>query len=286
MSDVQADQQLLDNLFSSGRDRGAAPADPDPVQSEVKPAEPVKPDAAPVAKTTEEPKEQPPSRQKRTILDDLKDEREQRKAAKAEAEAYKAKLAELDKWREEAEARWKTTEATFTQRLASLQAPPPQVQPAPKSEPVPDPLLDPEGAMRHLEQRFEQRVLADRVNTSEMIARQQYGDAVVEAAYAAAPQNIKAEALRHHHAFGYLIEWHKRETAAKEIGGDVNAYRERIRKEEREKVLAELKSGGTQPAPKFPGTLSSATASGDSEAAPVSDQTLLNTLFASDRKRR
>ena len=82
----------------------------------------------------------------------------------------------------------------------------------------------------------------------------------------------------------YAYETGKRMMALQKIGTDPNAYEQRIREEERQKVLAELKAGGAggvggQPKPVFPGSLATATHTGR-QGAHLDPQAAADSVFA------
>jgi len=95
------------------------------------------------------------------------------------------------------------------------------------------------------------------------------------------------------------MTWHRRTKAIEEFGDDPKAYRERMEKEIRETVLAELKAGGqviehqpngngqpVQPAQpqRLPGSLVDAPAQGV-QGRQMSQQGLADQLFDSERDR-
>lgn len=110
-------------------------------------------------------------------------------------------------------------------------------RPAPEPQKKPD-FIDPEGA-----DYFQQQIQVMQANMaaelSEAKARARYGDADVDAAFAAAEKAGEIENfVGKPDAWGQLVKWHKRETVLSEVGDDPDAYRQRIRAE----VEAELKA--------------------------------------------
>lgn len=101
----------------------------------------------------------------------------------------------------------------------------------------------------------EQQRLAfdERLNVSEMLARQTFGDDIVTAAqqaYRVAKQANPAlhQALQEQlHPYKYVVEWHKQQKLLSEIGTDPEAWRKAETEKIRAAVLAELQGGGVQP---------------------------------------
>jgi len=129
----------------------------------------------------------------------------------------------------------------LAERVAALEAERQnwQRQPPKPTEPVkeaakPDPLLDPEGYEKYLETKFEERLLNDRREASLANAHKIY-KTEFEEAYAAAQKAVdpalKARMQQSRDPGETLIEWHRERKTQAEIGGDLNAYKERLRQE-------------------------------------------------------
>lgn len=125
------------------------------------------------------------------------------------------------------------------QRLRELE----QAEKGQKSEgEAPDPLEDPKGWEKKQQERLEQQILNERFNTSEMFARQQYGEREIDEAVeafkelAAKDATLAAKMRANPHPYGFVMETVKKERMLSEIGSDPVAYREKLKAE----ILAEL----------------------------------------------
>jgi hypothetical protein len=110
-----------------------------------------------------------------------------------------------------------------------------QEKPAPKVEVAkPDPLLDPEGYEKYLETKFEERLLNNQREASLATAHRVYKQEFEEA-YAAAQKAIdpalKARMQQSRDPGETLIEWHREQKTRAEVGSDLKAYKEKLRKE-------------------------------------------------------
>ena len=98
----------------------------------------------------------------------------------------------------------------------------------------PDPLLDPEGYEKYLETKFEEKLLNDRREFSLANAHKTYGKEFEEA-YGAAQKQIdpalKASMQESRDPGETLIKWHREQKTKAEIGGDLIAYKQRLRDE-------------------------------------------------------
>lgn len=195
-----------------------------------------------------------------------------RSEADARAQKYEQEIAEIKRWREDIE-----------RRARAERSPPP---------PMPDPLADPEAFGQYTVSQAQQISINATLNMSEMLARDKFGDQVVDQAVEAAMRaNVAQQFLKTRHPYAEIVNWHKREQALAKIGPDPDAYEKMLEDRIRGKVLEELKAGqmaqgGAAPAPqKFPGTLADATQSG-APGAHLSDEAMMGGLFAHGRKRR
>lgn len=279
-TDVSADAELLKDVFSSSRDRGADSAAPksEPVEAEAKEVEPEK---APETEAEAPPAEDKPKGYRDPAsgrfvpLTELQSEREKRQ------EAQKAREEEA-RLRAQAEAnlqRYQQQLQDMERRIAAAQNPPP---------PPPDIFEDPNAWQQNIQAQFQQALINERANMSELRARDKFGDeAVDKAIQAATSQGLGPQFMQARDPYGALMTWHKRATVVQEIGPDPDAYRARVREEERLKVLEELKApASAKPQQRFPGSLVDATASGPQGALPVSEHAMAATLFSTERKRR
>lgn len=203
-----------------------------------------------------------------------------------ERERYKSEAT----LRAEAEKRASDMQAQFEALQRQVQA---MQQPRPEPEPEPDPYADPAGYARYQAAVFQQQLANERANMSEMLARQKYGDAAVQAAQQAA---IAAGAgqhfMRQRDPYGALMQWHRQQSFLQKVGNDPDAYEKSIEQRAYEKALADLKAGKVTPpgspqavAPtqqRFPGSLAAATATGNG-AAHLSDEAAFSDVFSNRR---
>lgn len=135
-----------------------------------------------------------------------------------------------------------------------------QQKPLPEPEKVtkPDPLLDPEGYEKYLENLFEERLLNDRRENSLANAHKTYKGEFDEA-YAAAQKQIdpalKARMQQSRDPGETLMEWHREQKTRAEVGNDPNAYFDKrfeaylADPANQAKVLERIR-GGVQPQPR------------------------------------
>lgn len=97
----------------------------------------------------------------------------------------------------------------------------------------PDPLLDPEGYEKYIEQRLEDRFLSERRETSLRLAHRTYKDEFTEA-YSAAQQSmakgdvaLSARMQKSGDPGETLIQWHREQKTMREVGNDPNAFFEK-----------------------------------------------------------
>lgn len=166
--------------------------------------------------------------------------------AKPEAEAPTTEQVEqqdhgnIPSWRlrEETEARRLATQERDNERAAraqlerELQTLRKPAQPEKAAE-RPDPLLDPEGYERHLETKFEQRLINERRESSLELARRTH-KADFDEAYKSAQQTIasgdRTLMVRMNQSRDpgeTLMEWHKEQKVRQEVGSDPNAWLEK-----------------------------------------------------------
>ncbi len=272
---MQSDKDAADLVFAredvtDSRDSGADLAAPEtPGQprddqgrfapkSEPAPATPPV-EAAPQAEVL--PPEPTPEPARMVPLPELMGERTKRQEAERRAAEYAAKVEAYER------------SLQYTQPRPQAQ---PQHQPMPQ---MPDMFADPEGCAAYQSEQQHFRVRNQIADMSEAIARRLEGDEIVDKATKWAIEAGIGQhfLMRARDPYGELISAYKRQEAMSRIGPDPNAYEERIRKEEREKVLAELKAG--QPKPTFPGSLANATPTGN-QGAHISPQAAADSVFA------
>jgi hypothetical protein len=110
-----------------------------------------------------------------------------------------------------------------------------QEQPKPAEKPTkPDPLIDPEGYEAYLEAKVEEKLLNNQRESSLLAAHGKYKNEFEEA-YAAAQKAVdpalKARMQISRDPGETLIQWHREQKTRQEIGGDLNAYKQRLRDE-------------------------------------------------------
>lgn len=279
-TDVSADAELLKDVFSSSRDRGAdsAASKSEPVEVEAKESEPVtapEPDAEPTQAEDKPKGYRDPSSGRFVPLTELQSEREKRQ----EAQKAREEEARLRTLAEENLRRYQQQLQEMERRIAAAQNPPP---------PPPDLFEDPNAWQQNVRSEMEQRLANERANMSELLARNKYGDEAVEKAQqAAVAQNLGPQFMRMRDPYGALLEWHRRASFVQEIGPDPEAYKTKLRETIRNEVLEELKApAAAKPQQHFPGSLIDATASGPQGAQPVSESAMAARLFSTERKRR
>lgn len=265
---------VLDEMFASDRDR----SDNDASLGEDKPRDefgrfapkeegeepaPEKELAAePEAESPPEENNQEPDR--RVPLSELQKERQKR-------QEYEHQLQQLSAERAQYQA--------YLQQLQQQQQP----------QENPDIFDDPDRFVEQKLSPIEQKMENARLDMSEDRARERFGDDTVnEAMQAAQRMGVLNSFVQSRHPYGELVQWFQRENTLKEVGTDPKAYREKLAKEIREEVLAELKSGNSpgQSSQRFPTSLADQTSAGGNTRAVLTDQALMDGLFDSGRDRR
>lgn len=272
------DAAVMDGVFSSDRDRGADFAAPEP---ETKAEAPPPPEAPPEpkAEAEDEAKRSDPFTKYRDSetgrlvpLNELKSEREKRQ----EAQRMRDEAArEAAYWRGQAEA------------VQRAQQQPRQEQPQQRA---PDPFTEPEAYQEYVVQQAQLIAQSERLNTSQMLAEEKYGEQKVadasELARRAGLFGPNSPFLKQRNPYGALMQWFDRQVALQEIGNP-SEYKEKLKASMREEILAELK--GTKPAApaaqqRFPGTLADATGSGPPGPMAQSDESMMGEIFGTSRR--
>lgn len=272
------DSDLLSEAFDrdsrdSGADTAAPEAQPRAPDGTFAPKDAAAPPEPPAQQQAQPEAQAPPpqptdKRSHRVPLHELEAEREKRKAIEA------AKT--------EAEARAQVYEREL-QQLRAQQAQ--QRQPQRQQVPPPDPMTEPAEFAQYQQAMFNQQIMNERANFSEMRARDKFGDQAVEAALQAAPESIRQAVLQRPDPYGELIKWHKQASFITKVGPDPEAYEKSIEQRVRESVLAELKAGKLQlngqapPQQRFPGTLADNPATG-AQTAHLSDEAMMAGVYA------
>ncbi|WP_124485574.1 MULTISPECIES: hypothetical protein [unclassified Burkholderia] len=160
---------------------------------------------------------------------------------------------------------WKEKAIRFEEELKHLRA---QGQQPPQQQQQPVSLT------------YEQGLLNERMNMSEMMVRQQHGDSDVDSALEifqkAVQENpaLGAQLAQQRHPWQFMFDQAKRIQAMQEIGSDPAAYRQKLRDE----ILAELQQQGA--APSAPASAAPAPAA---PAAPVIPRSLATARSSAPR---
>lgn len=123
-----------------------------------------------------------------------------------------------------------------------------------RNAPKPDFYDDPQAALMHQQQHFQQLLAADRVQRSHFMAVQEHGPEFVQEVidFFNDPKHMPKshEFLGHPFPMQEAIRYYRQQRAVAEIGEDPAAYRERIRQE----LLAEMQQAPAGIAPTKPQT--------------------------------
>lgn len=188
----------------------------------------------------------------------IMDEREKRQQAQREADEAKRQIEALRK------------------QMADYEA-------EKRRQPPPDVFTDTEGRFAYEQQVFNQRLLDERLNISEMLMREKVGNEVVDAATAAfkeeATRNpaLGLELARQTNPYGYVVNWHKRHKLLSDIGEDPEAYKARIIAEYIAQQQQAPQEAPASTRPRLPGSLATAPSAG--RDSPVEDGPILKRLF-------
>lgn len=271
---IVSDDAIVDDVFASDRDRGADSAAPEPQAKEpVEPSLEAKGDEPKVEGEEGSSKQyRDPDNGRFVPLTELKTEREKRQGLEAQLKAESDSRAQIE--RELTEAR-RYAEQFQRQQQQHQQPPPPPI----------DPWTDPDGYQQAVAQQAHTVALNERLNISQMMAEEKHGAETVTKAFELASQaGVMRNFLAARNPYAELVTWYQRAEAMQKIG-DPSSFEQRIREEERQKVIAELNKGGSAPQQRFPGTLSDASASG-AQGRMLTDEAIVDDIFSSDRRRR
>lgn len=269
------DATTMDQIFSSDRQRDAEQPEADADHAPEQEALPPEPDDD--QSLSEDAPRDPETGRFLPIAEHIK-----------ERKKWQSKNDDLIRAREQAEERARHYETLVAQYQQPARQP--QAQSVPEE---PDWWTDPESASANMQRTLETQIQAQIYQTrvalgQEMLrARHNDYDEAESAFVAAADANpaLQQAVLRHPNPAGYAYEVGKQMLAMSKIGPDISAYEERVRKEERERVLAELKGGSVASKQKFPGTLADASAAG-SQGAHLSEEAAMQSVFGSERQNR
>lgn len=113
---------------------------------------------------------------------------------------------------------------------------------------------DPSGIIQYALAEQQRIAFNERLNTSELMARQAHGEDIVseaqQAFLAAVGQNpmLQQQLQGQIHPYDFVVKWHKQHKLMSEIGQDPEAWRKSEAEKIRQQVLAELQGQGVQPA--------------------------------------
>jgi hypothetical protein len=145
------------------------------------------------------------------------------------------RVREINEEKRQMAAELEALRAERAQWQARQQQQPPQAQqPQPEKAAKPDPLLDPEGYANAVRDEIREEIIAERRESSLHAAHAKY-TIEFEEAYAAAQKAVdpalKARMQASRDPGETLIQWHREQKTRQEIGGDLTAYKQRLREE-------------------------------------------------------
>jgi hypothetical protein len=114
---------------------------------------------------------------------------------------------------------------------------------------------DPSGIIQYALAEQQRIAFNERLNTSELMARQSHGEETVseaqQAFLAAVGQNpmLQQQLQGQIHPYDFVVKWYRQHKLMSEIGQDPEAWRKSEAEKIRAQVLAELQGQGVQPAP-------------------------------------
>ena len=113
---------------------------------------------------------------------------------------------------------------------------------------------DPSGIIQYALAEQQRVAFNERLNTSELMARQAHGEDIVseaqQAFLSAVGQNpmLQQQLQGQIHPYDFVVRWHRQHKLMSEIGQDPEAWRKSEAEKIRQQVLAELQGQGVQPA--------------------------------------
>ena len=162
-------------------------------------------------------------------------------AEKQKVKRYTEQVADFERKLTEQNAAW---ERRFNQLIGSIQQP---QQQQPEAQEVPEIWDDPTRFVGAQIEPLKQQMQQQRLEMSKIWAVEKYGADLINEADAALSKLVESDPrgiqLRDQiasssHPYGALVDWHKRQKAAAEIGDDPAAYREKLKAE----ILAEMEA--------------------------------------------
>lgn len=144
--------------------------------------------------------------------------------------------------RQLAERRAEETARQLQQLQAQLQQ---------RAEPAPDWLEDPQAAAQYQAQTIEQRMQAQTLAQSRFFAEREFGKELVDEAYAYFDQNphLSHQLLQSPSPFHAAVETYKRQKFLSEVGENPDAYRESLKEQLRQEIMAEAAQPSKPKAP-------------------------------------
>jgi hypothetical protein len=203
-----------DSLFDSAiEDVTPAPAEPKPAPAPAERPAPERTEAAPAGEG-----DKPAPEDDGPLVPSwrLKEITEERRVAQAERDQLRQERDHLARQQED-----------FQRRLAAMEKPA-------QAPDEPDPLLDPKGYREFMERRFEERLTAERRESSLQRARWNYKeefDQAYEAAQKYVDPGLRARMQQSSDPGETLMGWFRELRIRAEVGNDPAAYRKKLRDE-------------------------------------------------------
>lgn len=183
---------------------------------------------------------------------------------------------EAEEPEKEPEPQQSEAEKGLLAELSRLRAEMREMKAQPQEEkPLPDVFEDPNGYSQAISSQVQKMVQNERLNMSEAIAREKFGDEKVDAARQALmdarDQAAYAQIMQSPMPYAALVKWHEQQTFFKQVGSDPQAFMARERDRIKAEVMAEIEAQTTAKAVKSAPSLASQTSIGGrtSSAAPT-----------------
>ena len=147
---------------------------------------------------------------------------------------------------------------------------------------------DPSGIIQYALAEQQRIAFNERLNTSELMARQAHGEEIVseaqQAFLSAVGQNpmLQQQLQGQIHPYDFVVKWFRQHKLMSEIGQDPEAWRKSEAEKIRQQVLAELQGQGVQPAQSSqqpPPSVVGRPAAARAGAVPVGPGTAFDNLF-------
>lgn len=214
-----SDQELFKDA------RGEAPAEPQ-VQEQIKDTQPRDP-LGRYAPKAEEPEAQP---------EQITPEQPKTEDDRSDVPSWR--LREVSEGRRAAEER----AAQLERQLEEMRRENTRRQPRPQPQPVemPDPISDPKGYAAAVRAEIRTEMLRDKVDSSLEEAREQHGekfDRAFMALESSGDQMLKNRVINAANPGRELMRWFNQQEAFREIGGDIESYRKKLRDEARAEAM-------------------------------------------------